>query len=40
MCETLPAPIAVLLPAGSVQFSSSSGEITDHDHACTPPGSA
>ena len=40
MWETLPEPIAVLLPAGSIQFSSSSGEMTDHDHALTPPGSA
>ena len=39
MCETLPEPIAVRLPAGSVQFSSSSGEMTDHDQALTPPGS-
>ena len=40
MWETLPAPIAVWLPAGSVQVWSSSGETTDHDHARTPPGSA
>ena len=39
MCETLPAPIAVWLPAGSVQFLSSTGEMTDHDHAITPVGS-
>jgi hypothetical protein len=37
-CETLPSPIVVRLPAGSTQYSSSRGEMTDHDHARAPAG--
>ena len=40
MCETLPDPIGVRLPAGSTQLPSSSGEMTDQDHAMTPSRSA
>jgi hypothetical protein len=37
-CETLPSPIAWWLPAGSTQYCSSRGEITDHAQARAPAG--
>ena len=38
MCETLPSPIACRFPAGSSQWTSSRGEMTDHDQARTSRG--